>query len=227
MNLDSFRLALEAGRGREESEVWSVLRWLDEARAECPLKAELVPLRDLRGWQIDPASGNVVHLTGEFFSVEGVRAYAAGIREVAEWDQPILNQKEGGVLGLLAALQADGIIRFLLSCKAEPGNIGRVQLCPTLQATMSNLRRVHGGGAPPLAEYFVDGALTHLIYQARHNEEGGRFWQKSNVNEVRLLKGHTTFDPKRFAWVTLSQLKALMLIDNVVSPFVKTILAPL
>jgi hypothetical protein len=67
------------------------------------------------------------------------------------------------------------------------------------------------------------------VYRAQHNEEGGRFWQKSNDNVVLFLDDEKliTTDLAMFQWASLSQIKELALIDNVLSPFVKTILAPL
>lgn len=227
MNLQEFRQRVERSRQIEPTDIAPILAWVDDTRAATTFHSELIPLKDVRGWSIDPATGNVQHASGEFFTIEGVRSRAGTLREVSEWDQPIYNQKEGGILGILAEVGADGVVRFLLNGKVEPGNIGNVQLCPALQATMSNLRRAHGGRRPPLADYFLDESLTEVIYRAQHNEEGGRFWRKSNANELRLLRAPGTFDPKQYVWVTLGQAKALMLVDNLVSPFVKTILAPL
>lgn len=227
MNLDAFRALLARSCGSEPTAIAPILAWVAELRATTTFRSELIPLKEVRGWSTDPSTGNVVHVSGEFFSIEGVRSRAGELREVGEWDQPIYNQREGGILGLLTEVAADGVVRFLLHAKVEPGNLGTIQLCPALQATMSNLRRAHGGRRPPLADYFLDDSLTELVYRAQHNEEGGRFWRKSNANELRLLRAAAAFDPTAYVWVTLSQAKALMLEDNVVSPFVKTILAPL
>ncbi len=227
MKITEFRQVVERSRQIEPYDISPILRWLEETRAATTFHSELIPLKDVKGWSVDPASGNVQHASGEFFTIEGVRSRAGALREVSEWDQPIYNQKEGGILGILCEVGADGVVRFLLNGKVEPGNIGNVQLCPALQATMSNLNRAHGGRRPALADYFLDEALTEVIYRAQHNEEGGRFWRKSNANELRLLRSSQTFDAKHYVWVTLSQAKGLMLEDNLVSPFVKTILAPL
>lgn len=227
MNLAEFRQALEHSRAIESADIAPILTWVDDTRAATTFHSELIPLKEVKGWSIDPITGNVQHASGEFFTVEGVRSRAGTLREVSEWDQPIYNQKEGGILGILTEVGADGVVRFLLNGKVEPGNIGNVQLCPALQATMSNLRRAHGGRRPALADYFLDESLTEIVYRAQHNEEGGRFWRKSNANELRLLREPQKFDTKHYVWVTLTQAKALMLVDNLVSPFVKTILAPL
>lgn len=227
MNLPEFRALVENSRAIESSDIAPILKWVENTRAATTFHSELIPLKDVKGWSIDPVTGNVQHASGEFFTVEGVRSRAGTLREVSEWDQPIYNQKEGGILGILTEVGADGVVRFLLHGKVEPGNIGNVQLCPALQATMSNLRRAHGGRRPALADYFLDDTLTEVVYRAQHNEEGGRFWRKSNANELRLLREPRTFDEQHYIWVTLGQAKSLMLEDNLVSPFVKTILAPL
>lgn len=226
MNITEFRALVEKSRAIESGDIAPILKWVEETRAATTFHSELIPLKDVKGWSVNAQTGNVEHASGEFFTIEGVRSRAGTLREVSEWDQPIYNQKEGGILGILTAVE-DGVVRFLLNGKVEPGNIGNVQLCPALQATMSNLKRAHGGRRPLLADYFLDDALTEVVYRAQHNEEGGRFWRKSNANELRLLRAPQIFDAKHYVWVTLTQAKALMLVDNLVSPFVKTILAPL
>ena len=70
---------------------------------------------------------------------------------------------------------------------------------------------------------------VRIVYRAEHNEEGGRFWRKSNENVIAFLDDESVIesDMAMFYWASLSQIKELALIDNVVSPFVKTILLPL
>ena len=56
------------------------------------------------------------------------------------------------------------------------------------------------------------------------------FWMKTNSNEIRLVDPKVTpldFDPDQFVWASLSQIKAMTMVDNVVNPYVKTIIAPL
>ena len=123
---------------------------------------------------------------------------------------------------------ADGV-QFLLNGKAEPGNIGVIQFSPTIQSTWSNIRRAHAGKRPPMVEVLTAEDGVRFVYRAEHNEEGGRFWRKSNENIIAFLddEGVIETDMTMFCWASLSQIKELALMDNVVSPFVKTILAPL
>jgi oxidase EvaA len=116
-----------------------------------------------------------------------------------------------------------------LYAKAEPGNVGVLQLSPSVQSTWSNIRRAHGGKLSPMLEVLTAKSGVRIIYRAEHNEEGGRFWRKSNENIIVFVDDESviTSDMAMFCWVSLSQIKELALIDNVLSPFVRTIVAPL
>ena len=53
-------------------------------------------------------------------------------------------QNENGILGIIRK-KFNKEYRYLLQAKLEPGNINKLQLSPTVQATESNYKRVHGG----------------------------------------------------------------------------------
>ena len=212
----------------EDRDPEPLLKWLEEKRQNPSFSARLISVSDLRSWQTDAETGNIQHQSGAFFSIEGVRITSTGLREVNDWDQPIFNQKEGGILALIAK-QEEGKILFLLNAKAEPGNIGTFQFAPTLQATWSNLRRAHQGARTAFADIILGEVPAQLVYSALHNEEGGRFWMKSNSNQVHMVDQNETelvYDQSQYAWASLSQIRALALVDNVLNPFVKTIIAP-
>lgn len=228
LHLDWFRGRLAASQAHEATDPQPVLDWREQRRGEITFKSELIPLGEVRGWSADEG-GNVRHASGQFFGVEGVRTEAGALREVKGWDQPIYTQPEGGVLAMVARETPEDGVEFLLQAKAEPGNIGTLQLVPSVQCTWSNIRRVHQGSNPPMAELLQAEKGVRWVYRAQHNEEGGRFWQKSNDNAVLFLDDPSliTTSLTMFRWASLSQIKALALIDNVLSPFVKTIVAPL
>lgn len=223
-----FRERLAASRAVEPVDPAPILAWREERRREITFSAKLIPLKDVRGWALDE-NGDVRHHTGQFFAVQGVRVEAGRLREVRNWDQPIYTQPEGGVLGMVAREHPERGVQFLLQAKAEPGNIGTLQLVPSLQCTWSNMRRAHKGNNPPLTELLAAEQGVRWVYRAMHNEEGGRFWQKSNENVVLFLDDESLIktDLTFFTWASLSQIKELALVDNVLSPFVKTIVAPL
>jgi dTDP-4-dehydro-6-deoxy-alpha-D-glucopyranose 2,3-dehydratase len=227
-HLDWFRQRIEASQAIEPKDPAPILAWREQQRNSIQFKADLIGLDAVRGWSRDE-QGNVRHKSGQFFGVEGVRVESGDLREVASWDQPIYTQPEGGILGLIARESAGKGVEFLVQAKAEPGNIGVLQLCPTIQSTWSNIRRAHAGKRPPMVEVLTAEAGVRIVYRAEHNEEGGRFWRKSNENIIAFLDDESVIetDMTMFCWTSLSQIKELALIDNVISPFVKTILLPL
>ena len=227
-HLDWFRQRIAASQSIEPSDPAPILAWRQQQRDSIQFRADLIGLDDVRGWSRDE-QGNVRHKSGQFFGVEGVRIESGDLREVASWDQPIYTQPEGGILGMVAREIAGKGVEFLLQGKAEPGNIGVLQLCPTIQSTWSNIRRAHAGKRPPMVEVLTAETGVRIIYRAEHNEEGGRFWRKSNENVIAFLEDERVIetDMTMFCWASLSQIKELALIDNVLSPFVKTILLPL
>jgi oxidase EvaA len=227
-HLEWFRGRLAASRTIEPKDPAPILAWCEQRRGAIRFKADLIGLDDVRGWSRD-GHGNVRHKSGQFFGVEGVRIESGNLREVASWDQPIYTQPEGGILGMVARESAGRGVEFLVQAKAEPGNIGVLQLCPTIQSTWSNIRRAHAGKRPPMVEVLTAESGVRIIYRAEHNEEGGRFWRKSNENVIAFLDDESVIetDMTMFCWTSLSQIRELALIDNVLSPFVKTILLPL
>jgi oxidase EvaA len=228
-HIDWLRGRLGASFALEPKDPSELLDWLEARRKEVPFSAELIPLREVAGWhQAD--NGNIGHATGQFFRVEGVRVQSApGVREVAAWDQPIFTQSEGGIFALLCRETPGRGIEFLLQAKADPGNIGYLQLCPTIQSTLENLRGLKGAKRPVLAECLDPSENIRVVYRSKHNEEGSRFWQKSNENMILFVEdtSRLAIDEETYRWASLSQIKQMMLLDNVVGPYVRTVVAPL
>ena len=228
-HLDWFRKRIAASLPIEPTDPTPILEWLEKLRRSIQFKAELIALDQVRDWSRD-AGGSIRHKSGQFFGIEGVRIESgSGLREVKSWDQPIFTQLDGGLLGLFARESEGKGVQFLLRANAEPGNIGILQLGPTIQSTMSNIRRAHAGKSPPMVDALNAGTGLRIVYRASHNEEGGRFWQKSNINVIAFVDDESVIekDLTMFCWASLSQIKELALMDNVLNPFVKTILAPL
>jgi dTDP-4-dehydro-6-deoxy-alpha-D-glucopyranose 2,3-dehydratase len=226
--LDWFRERLAASRLIEPKDPAPILAWHEQQRSSIQFKSHLIGLDQVRDWSRDK-QGNLQHKSGQFFRVEGARVNSGNVREVTSWDQPILTQIDGGVLGMVARETAEKGVEFLLQSIAECGNIGVLQLGPTIQSTWSNIRRAHAGRRPPMLEVLTAEAGVRIVYRANHNEEGGRFWKKSNENVVAFLDDERVIETnlKMFYWASLSQIKELALMDNVLNPFVKTILLPL
>jgi len=137
----------------------------------------------------------------------------------------MIAKNPGGILGIIMK-RINDIPHYLLQAKAEPGNIGKLQLSPTLQATTSNLLKAHGGAKPLFADYFDEENNPKIIYAKWQSEDGGRFHLKSNYNMIVEIKEDEELKiPDSFIWVTLYQIKQLMKIENFVGPHVRGIIS--
>jgi oxidase EvaA len=228
-NIGWLRERLQASLALESNDPSELLDWLEARRRDVPFSAQLIPLRDVADWY--PAdNGNIQSVTGQFFRIEGVRVRSApGVREISGWDQPILTQAAGGILALLCRETSSRGIEFLLQAKADPGNIGYLQFCPTIQSTWENIRGLKGANRAPFAECLDASENIRLIYRSEHNEEGSRFWRKSNENMILFVEdaGQLAINDRTHRWASLLQIKEMMLLDNIVGPYVRTVLAPL
>ncbi len=197
-------------------------QWFAEQRRTLRMEVRQVPFTDLAGWTFSPNPVTLSHASGKFFAVEGVRVHTdAG--PVRTWDQPILNQPEVGILGIITCVFG-GVRHFLMQAKVEPGNIDSVQLSPTVQATRSNYTRVHGGAAPPYLEYFRDRSRARILVDELQGEQGARYFQKQNRNMIVEVDEELPVGD-RFCWMTLAQIKQLLKRANVVNMDTRTVLA--
>lgn len=142
-----------------------------------------------------------------------------------KWTQPIIDQPKIGLLGFLTQ-KIDGILYFLVQAKAEPGNINTVQLAPTVQATRSNYVKLHGGKPTRYLEYFLESGRSEILFDQLQTEQGARFFRKRNRNMIVRVPDDETIDPAPdFRWMTLGQLKGLMLRNNTVNMDARSVLS--
>ncbi|MDA8429718.1 MAG: NDP-hexose 2,3-dehydratase family protein [Geobacteraceae bacterium] len=199
--------------------------WIQSSRRCASLNTMIVPLDAVKGWNRDPQSGNLAHDTGRFFSVIGLQVRHQGKQAEIVWDQPIIEQPEIGILGILAK-SIHGSLHFCMQAKEEPGNIGAAQLSPTVQATYSNYSGAHGGGKPQFLEYFLDPDPDRLIFSRLQTEDGGRFLYKSNRNMIVSVGDDFPVQlPAGFIWLTLKQISALLDRDYLFNACTRSILS--
>ena len=223
--LDHFLSCIE--RQPQPERIQEILAWLGEKRRECQMVVDVIPIRDVTQWEVNPATGFISHESKEFFEVIGIRVLHGDRREQQAWCQPILHQREMGILGILCKNMA-GKRHYLLQAKAEPGNLYKLQISPTLQATVSNLKRAHGGRKPLFAEYFESPKPGSVIYATYQTEDGGRLYLKTNLNMlVQIGEDELTEIPDDFRWFTMYEIKQLLKYENTVNPHVRSILSPL
>ncbi|MEU1185464.1 NDP-hexose 2,3-dehydratase family protein [Streptomyces sp. NPDC005820] len=201
--------------------------WLDERRRANTFRVDRIPFAELDGWSFAEGTGNLVHRSGRFFTVEGLHvveeAAPWGDGPYQEWHQPIIKQPEIGILGILAK-EIDGVLHFLMQAKMEPGNPNLLQLSPTVQATRSNYTKAHQGADVKYIEYFTSARRSRVVADSLQSEHGAWFYRKSNrnmiveaVDEVPLLDD--------FCWLTLGQIGELLHADNLINMDARTVLS--
>ena len=204
-----------------------VINWFNKKREESDMTTQEIGINDLDKWNVSSTTGNISHDSKGFFEIIGVKVSNTFNREVGKegWTQPMIGKNPGGILGILMK-KINGVPHYLLQAKAEPGNIGKLQLSPTLQATTSNLLKAHGGKRPLFAEYFDESNNPNIIYAKWQSEDGGRFYLKSNYNMIVEIEENKELDiPDYFIWITLYQIKQLLKIENFVGPHVRGIIS--
>lgn len=163
----------------------ALLEWRDRVRTLCGLECRRVPWSEGRLWR--RAGGQLVHQTGGFFAISGARAESS-VADVDGIEQPIVVQPEVGILGFLVRQAAHGP-QLLMQAKAEPGNVGAVQLAPTVQATVSNYTRLHDGEPTSYLEYFLPKHPAGAVADSLQSEQGTRFLNKYNRNITVRVEG--------------------------------------
>lgn len=192
----------------------AVTGWMAEVVEQDEGSVEEITLAGSEAWSW--RDGAIRHATDRFFNVVGL-AWEAEAR-------PFIEQREIGTLGLIARPGQEGEsgLEFLIHAKAEPGNVGLVQLAPSCQATASNADRIHGGATPPFTASFADGRGT-ILSDSLQSEQGSRFLAKRNRNV--LLLDPTVGEPGLLhRWVPFAVLRGLLAQDFRVNTDARSVL---
>lgn len=197
-------------------------RWLIERRRAQHCRVTRIAFAELRGWRFQSGSGDLVHESGRFFRLQGIRA-KSDFPSAIEVQQPIINQPEVGVLGILAK-RFEGVLHFLLQAKMEPGNVDLVQLSPTVQATRSNYTRVHGGARPRYLEFFLQRTSGRVLVDQLQSEQGLFFFRKRNRNIIVETDADVPVHDD-YCWLTLGQMKQLLKEPHTVNMDTRTVVA--
>tara|TARA_A100001011_G_C14322541_1_gene851632 strand:- start:18202 stop:18966 length:765 start_codon:yes stop_codon:yes gene_type:complete len=196
--------------------------WFKQKKISFKSTVKQRPINKLEGWTQEN-NGNLVHESGKFFSIVGVRVSENSNREIGNkgWDQPIVKEYDfnGGLLGLIRT-KIEGLPHYLVQARFEPGNYGIIQLGPTLQATFSNFNQEHGGRKPYYHEFFEDYKIKKN-YQFNNwlSEDGGKFLNKRNLGLVKNIHSNKVKEINDdFRWMSLFQINELMYSNSIINP---------
>ena len=155
------------------------------------------------------------HVSRKFFQIYGFQI-RSNFYKKKNWDQPLIVQKELGILGIIKK-KINNEYKYLLQAKIEPGNINKCQLSPTVQATKSNYTKVHNGRGIPYIEFFFNNKKVKKIFRIKQTEQGLRYYNKNNYNI--LLEDIKKIIKKlpNFYWVNKKELKYLISKNNIIN----------
>lgn len=206
--------------GNELHSIEEILEWVTTRNATAAVDIHKSTLSESKFWFYDQQRGTIHNLNHSFFSIAG---FEKELEKGVVVRQPVILQQEIGFLGIICQ-EFNGVTHFLMQAKIEPGNINKIQISPTIQATKSNFTQKHGGARPPYLEYFERAAQYEIVVDQIQSEQSSRFYKKRNRNillhveeEIPVLPSHK--------WMTLKQIKTLMKEDNLVNMDTRTVLS--
>ncbi len=215
-----FQLINSLRQTSSAEEINEILGWIEEKNKSLKVSITKNRLSESGSWFYDDEKGEIRNQNNSFFQIRGLRHYKDG-RLVTE--QPIMIQDEIGYLGIICR-NIGGVLHLLMQAKIEPGNVNKIQISPTIQATKSNFTRKHGGKQPAYLDYFLNADRHTVLFDQIQSEQSSRFLGKRNRNimiivdeEIEVLPSHR--------WMTLGQIKQLMKIDNLVNMDTRTVLS--
>ena len=200
------------------------LAWYNKIKNSNKAIVKTIHLEKMKKWTYDKKKGVIKHNSGQFFHIEGKRIIKSE-REVRSWDQPFIKQVDykGGIIGLVRS-NIKGLPHYLVDAKYEPGNYNQIQISPSLQATYSNLNRVHLGLKPKVVKkYFSKNYKT--IRKFWVTEDGGRLYLKRNLHWIIQYNGKIDLPGKTYRWLTLWELDRFIKLGSLVGPHLRSILS--
>ena len=98
----------------------------------------------------------------------------------------------------------------------EPGNINKIQLSPTVQATKSNFTRVHSGKKVKYLNFFKNLKRKQILINSIQSEQGSRYLFKFNKNIIINVNGNIKSD-RNYIWLNKDEIVKLIYKNNVLN----------
>ena len=184
----------------------NISKWLSNQRKKQLLTVEKIDLYKLSKWVY--SKKEIYHKSKKFFKIAGVRIQS-NFYNKKNWDQPIIVQNEIGILGIIKNVNTN---KYLLQAKVEPGNINKIQISPTVQATRSNYLRIHGGKTIPFLKYFKRKNRNFSL----QTEQAFRYYNKKNSNIITYVSKKIDLDEK-FRWFSKIEIFNLLKEKNLIN----------
>lgn len=184
--------------------------WLKKQKKISKIVVKKKKIKDLKEWVFK--KDLIYHKTNNFFSIKPFL-----FKQKKDWFQPLIVQKEQGILGIIKKRKF-GEDYYLLQSKIEPGNINGIQISPTVQATKSNYLRKHGGKKTLYLDFFLDKKKKiKTLSKVKLSEQGSRFFNKKNWNILLEVKKFSYPIKENFCWLTKKNIQYLMNKKNILN----------
>ena len=156
--------------------------WVKTQKKLNKIQIKKKEINSLKDWIFE--QNIIFHKTRNFFSIKPFLIK----QKNKEYYQPLIVQKEHGILGIIKQKKR-GKDYYLLQSKIEPGNINGIQISPTVQATESNYLRKHGGKKTLFLDYFLKKKKkSNFISKIKLSEQGSRFLKKKKLEYFSRYK---------------------------------------
>ena len=198
----------------------SILKWIAARNETVAVNIQKSCLSKSSFWFYDEQRGTIHNKNNSFFQIAGLEKE---LEDGSVIRQPVILQREIGFLGVICQ-EIHGVMHFLMQAKIEPGNVNKIQISPTIQATKSNFTQKHGGAKPPYLEYFQRASQYEIVVDQIQSEQSSRFYKKRNRNIIIRVEEEIPVLPSH-KWMTLGQIKRLMRADNLVNMDTRTVLS--
>ncbi|RYZ76668.1 MAG: NDP-hexose 2,3-dehydratase, partial [Proteobacteria bacterium] len=200
----------------------AIIHWFTYLKARYELLVAPLPLHALRDWLIEDDC--IRHKDDKFFKVIGVHVEIAN-REVASWDQPLVEPVQEGICAFIAK-EIDGVLHLLVQAKVESGNLDILEMAPTVQCITGSYQDESSLRNLPYLGYVLEAKQSTIIYDTLQSEEGGRFYREQNRNLILLASADFPEElPENYIWMTLNQLKTFSKFNNYLNIQARSLLA--
>jgi dTDP-4-dehydro-6-deoxy-alpha-D-glucopyranose 2,3-dehydratase len=186
-----------------------IISWFTQLKTFTELDVQRCNIDELDNWVVN--EWEIEHIEKRFFKVIGVEV-SIGNREVSTWCQPLIEQREEGIIGFIVK-RINGVYHLLIQAKLEAGNFDVLEMAPTVQCITGSYR--NPDWAVPYLEYFTGDQSVIIRFDTRQSEEGGRFFHEQNRNVVvEVGDVFPALVDQRYIWMTFRQAKQFIKFNN-------------
>jgi oxidase EvaA len=206
----------------QKKHIYDFRNWQKKTLKDNQFQCKPIPFSESNEWYFN--DGKLKHRTNGFFSLAGIAAEARHSKLNGQ-EQLIILQHQ---IALNSFLMRKGPVgtEILFQGRVEPGNIGGMQLAPTVQSTKTNYKRLHGGKPTPMIGWFLKKNLSGIVYDELQSEEATRYYGKYNRNLVVQIDFDTEVeDNETFRWFDMDHIRSFVITDNVLNTDARSVIS--